>query len=469
MMRRLVLAAGAVVVLGLGASRAQAQGVYLPPDCDMKSGHFLVNSGVVYIKGASEESDPVKKERLLGDAHRNLLDAFDRGQQDNPAAWYFLGRYYVLSDDPIGADSAFTRAEQLAPECREDIAKYRQSLWVPTINAAIESMRTGDYEAAKTELKKAWAVYKDDNVTPFYLGQILGNDGELDSAAYYFGKVIEIGKADTARIDNYNTAILNLGLIDMMQEKWDSAVVWFDKYRADVDPDDAQALTSLATAVARTGDTTRAMLLYDSVLARAPTMGTMDLIQTGTALFQGGEYQKAADAFKLALTKNPYYRPALYNLVNSYLALYNDTTETEEEKPATAQAMEDAAKRLVAVEPHGQEALRLLAAAYQLQREDDSTLAVLERIDKMTWDLNLDVVQVLSGAFRVQGRVVNLTDPPKDVVVPDVTFEFLDDKGNVLATEVMPGKTIAAQQTEPFSLDETTEGVVAARYKVSGP
>lgn len=464
-MRRLVLVAGAAVAMGLTAPQVWAQG-YRSPDCDLKAGHFLVNSGVVYIKGATEESDPVKKERLLDSAYRNLLDAIDRGQQDNPATWYFLGRYYVLKNDPIGADSAFTRAEQMAPECREDIANYRQSLWVPTINAAIEAMQNNDYETAKVDLRKAWAIYKDDNITPFYLGQILGNDGELDSAAYYFEKVIALGTADTARVDNYNTAILNLGLIAMMQEKWDSAVVWFDKYRADVDPDDAQALTSLATAVAQTGDTARAMILYDTVLARAPSMGTMELIQTGTALFQGKQYQKAADAFNLALEKNPYYRPALYNLVNSYLATYNDVEQTDQEKQATAQSMEDAAKRLVAIEPHSQEALRLLAAAYQIQREDDSTLAVLERIDQMKWDLALDVVQMLNGAFTVQGRVVNLKE--EDVTVPDVTFEFLDDKGNVLATEVMPGKTLAAQQTEPFSLTENTEGVVAARYMVNG-
>ncbi|MBE0595464.1 MAG: hypothetical protein IH616_24005, partial [Gemmatimonadales bacterium] len=51
---------------------------------------------------------------------------------------------------------------------------------------------------------------------------------------------------------------------------------------------------------------------------------------------------------------------------------------------------------------------------------------------------------------------------------PDVTFEFLDAQGNVLSTQVLPGKLIAPAQTEPFSIDEPTEGVVAARYKVDG-
>lgn len=464
-MRRSVLVMGVAAMMAVAGPRVAAQG-FVPPDCNLKAGHFLVNSGIVYIKGASEESDLVKKDRLLSDAQRNLLDAIGRGQQDNPAAWYFLGRYYVMRNDPLGADSVFTRAEALAPECSEDIGRYRQSLWVPTINSAIESMQNSDYETARGQLLAAWTIYKQDNVTPFYLGQIYGNDGVLDSATYYFEQVIEIGPADTSRIGNYNTAILNLGLIAMMQDRWQDAVGWFDRYRAEVDPDDAQALTSLAVAVAELGDTARAVLLYDSVLARAPSMDAMDLIQTGTALFQARQYEKAVDAFKLALDKNPYYRPALYNLVNSYLAVHNDVEQSDADKRATAEAMEEAAVRLVSVEPQSGEAMRLLAAAYQLQREDDSTLAVLERIDKMTWDLVLDVMQVLGGTFTIQGRVVNLVE--QDVTVPDVTFEFMDAQGNVLGRQVLPGGTLTAGQSQSFTLEEPMEDVAAARYKLGG-
>lgn len=464
-MRQSVLVVGVAAMVAVAGPRVAAQG-FVPPDCNLKAGHFLVNSGIVYIKGASEESDLVKKDRLLSDAQRNLLDAIDRGQQDNPAAWYFLGRYYVLRNDPIGADSVFTRAEALAPECAEDISLYRQTLWVPTINGAIESMQNGDYVTAKDRLLAAWAVYKQDNVTPFYLGQIYGNDGVLDSATYFFEQVIELGTADTSRIDNYNTAVLNLGLIAMMQDQWQDAVEWFDRYRAEVDADDPQAMTSLAVAVAQSGDTARAIALYDTVLARASSFDALELIQTGTALFQASQYQKAVDAFQLALDKNPFYRPALYNLVNSYLAVYNDVEQSDEQKLATAQAMEAAAVRLVRVEPQSAEAMRLLAAAYQLQREDDSTLAVLERIDKMTWELVLDVMQELSGTFSIQGRAVNLGE--QDVTMPPVTFEFLDAQGNVLSTQVLPGGTLTAGQAQPFTLEEPTEGVVAARYKVGG-
>jgi hypothetical protein len=77
-MRTLVVVVGLTLSCGSMAPVAFAQ-AYQPPDCDLPSGHFLVNSGVVYIKGASEEADSVKRANLLNSAERNLIDALDRG------------------------------------------------------------------------------------------------------------------------------------------------------------------------------------------------------------------------------------------------------------------------------------------------------------------------------------------------------------------------------------------------------
>jgi tetratricopeptide (TPR) repeat protein len=450
---------------------AVAQG-YQEPGCDLPSGHFLVNSGKVYIKGASEEGDPVKRERLLGDARRNLENALDRGQEDNPTVWYYLGRYYVMTSDPIGADSVFTRAEELAPECAEDIAGYRQRLWVPAINGAIQKLREGNLAEARPLLQQAWAIYPSDNRAPYFLAQLFYNERAVDSAVHYFNEVVDLGRGDSTVSDNYDMSVINLALLYTQTQE--SAVVWFDKYRAEVDPNDAQALTGLARAAAATGDSARALLLYDSILVRAPDMAALDLFKTGESLFLAGQYQRAVTAFTLGLEKNPYYRPGLYNLVNSHLAVYNELDESLEDGPdstvagkqdSTVAAMEDAALRLVAVDPNSADAMRLLAASYQLQQKDDSTLALLERIEALTFDVVIDVMQPFDGAFTVQGRLTNRSEEA-EVEVPEIEWEFLDEAGNVLSTQIMPGKTLAAGATEPFSVEETTEGVVAARYTV---
>jgi tetratricopeptide (TPR) repeat protein len=423
-----------------------------------------VNSGVVYIKGASEEADRVKRERMLTDARRNLIDALARGQEGNPAVWYFLGRYYVMTNDLLGADSSFDRAEQTAPECAEDIKFYRQVLWVPTMNAAMDSMRAGSFESATALLRKAHAVFSSDNLAPYYLARIFGNQGDLDSAVEYFTRVVELGTADTARTENYETAMFNIGLIYSMRDMPDSAIGWFDRYRSEIDPNDPQALTGLASALKDAGQTERAMLMYDSIMVRASEMSAIALFQTGEALFVGEEYWKSADAFKLGLEKNPYSRLALYNLSNAYLAINNNDDLPAAEKDSAAVAMEGAARRLVTVDPLNSESLNLLAASFQLQGKDDSTLAVLERREALAYEIHVDSEQAIDGGYTIQGRLVN----PKgaEASVPEILFEFLDADGNVLTTESVQPSTLAGNATSTFSLTGVGEDLIAARYRV---
>jgi tetratricopeptide (TPR) repeat protein len=455
------VAIAAGVALGAGASPAQAQ--YREPDCDLSTGHFLVNSGVVYIKGAAEEVDPVKKDRLLRDARRNLLQAIDRGQADNPAVWYFMGRYYAMARDAVGADSAFDRAERLQPDCREDIAFYRRNLWVPLVNMALDSMQAGSTDAAKDLLRQANTAYQEDIVSFFYLASLYGNEGDLDSALNYFKQVAVMGTEDADRMESYSVSVFNTGLIHGMLEQWDSAAVWYRKYR-DLNPSDPEGLTGLAQAYAQAGDTERAMVLYDSILANAAEMGALQLFQTGEKLFIVQRFDVAAQAFEAGLEKNPYFRPALYNVVNCYLAIAEDDSLSREERRAAAVTMESHAQRLVAVDPHNRESLRLLAAAYQLQRKQQATLEALERIEAMAFDVELDVLQETEGGFAVEGRLVNAREDLTQV--PAITVEFLDAVGNVLAEERLESRTLDAGESAPFALAADGEEIVAARYTV---
>ncbi len=465
-MRKLLVGIAAASGVAVAAPQAMAQGGFQPPQCELSTGHFLVNSGVTYIKSASEESDKDKRERLLNDAHRNLVDAMQRGQQDNPAAWYYLGRYYVMTSDAFGADSAFDKAEQMAPECADDIKSYRERLWVPTINRAIEIMRQGAFDGAKDILLEAWAIYPEDNLTPYYLARIYGSNGVLDSAIHFFKATVALGDADSSRTQNYQDAVFNVGLVYSMQEEWDSAAVWYRRYRTEVNPDDSQALTGLARALERSGKGEEALQLYDSVLARAPIMDAMDLFRAGEALFVAEQFHKSARAFSLGLEKTPNFRPGLYNLANTYLAICNDDNEPREARDKAAQAMEAVTRKLVSIDPQSSEAMRLLAASFQLQRKDDSTLAVLERIEALTFDVYLDMMQADEGGYTIQGRVTNMGST--DVVMPGLSFEFLDAQGNVVTTSALETRTLTAGSSEPFTVRVAGEGIVAARYKVEG-
>jgi tetratricopeptide (TPR) repeat protein len=464
-MKRLVVVVG--IAAGLTLSTAPASAQWRDADCDLRgAGHFLVNSGKVYLEGASNERDETKQQRLLADAQRNFLEAIERGEDDNPAVWYYLGRYYVLAGDPLGADSAFDRAEQMEPACAEDMGLHRRIMWVPLVNEALDSMQVSAWDGAKPFLYGANAIFDEDIIAFYYLARIYGSEGEMDSAIVYFRKVAEMGTEDEARTENYATSVYNLGLIYGMIGEPDSAAVWFERYRA-INPADFEAMAGLAQAYAQMGDTERAAALYDSVLSQAEGMAAMDLFRTGESLFMAEDYALAAQAFEMGLAKNRFFRPALYNLTNAYLAICQDDSTSEEDVHKAAAAMESAARRLVDVDPYSYDANSLLAAAYQLQQMDDSTLAVLERLETHTWSVEIELQQAISGGFAVQGTLTNLSDEAT-AQTELLTFEFVDGEGNVLATETVEAQSLGIDEEYPFELMVGGEGVVAARYRVGG-
>ena len=109
-------AVGLLVCLGVVAPAGAAAQVWLPAACDIKPGHYLVNSGTLYLKSAATTKFEDQRTKDLKDANRVLTQAVTSGgQEKNAAAWYYFGRYYLMSQDLVGADSAFTKALALAP------------------------------------------------------------------------------------------------------------------------------------------------------------------------------------------------------------------------------------------------------------------------------------------------------------------------------------------------------------------
>ncbi len=121
------------------------------------------------------------------------------------------------------------------------------------------------------------------------------------------------------------------------------------------------------------------------------------------------------------------------------------------------------AQRLVVVDPHSASALRLLAASYQLQGQEDSTLAVLERAQALTFDVTVSVFRPVSGGgFEVRGIIINLSD--ESLTVPAIRFEFVNEAGEVVETAEIPQQTIEPESMAPFQLRPSSEGMAAWRY-----
>jgi tetratricopeptide (TPR) repeat protein len=471
-----VFAAGATVFWVLTTSPAGAQGrQFVQPTCDVPKGHYLINSAVLYLQNAGRTRFQDQRQRDLRDAQRVLNEAItEKGQDQNGAAWYYLARYYQEVQDLPGADSAFTRAGALLPDCAADIRENRRRLWVPILNRAVDQIRAGDNAAAIEGLRRANAIYRDEPPAFYYMGQIYANMQQQDSAIAYFTKALEISRLphnvdNPSYEDGRKDATFNIARLYHMAESYDSAIVWYARFRAAY-PSDPQALTGMAAALEDAGREGEAVTLYDSVLVLADSMPTLELFQAGVAMFRAQRFDRAAEAFERGAQRNPYFRDGLFNLANTYLSLANaiDSTkpaaEQERLRKEYGQQMAPIAVRLAEVDPRSSTALRLLAASYQLRGDEDSTLAVLERIEALPFEVTVSAFTPSGSSFDVRGLITNRRS--ESTQVPALTFEFVTEAGDVVQSLTVDAQTLEADGLAPFTLAPVGEGIAAWRYRV---
>jgi tetratricopeptide (TPR) repeat protein len=467
MMLRLARVTGLVGAMLLAAAPTAAQrGRWQSAQCELNTGHYLVNSAVLYLRNATETRFPDQRERDMRDALRVLNQAIDQGRTDDPAVWYLLGRYYRMETDLPGADSAFDRAETLAPACATDINVYRRQLWVPTLNRGVDAVQNGEDDAARAAFYEAEAIFSLEPPAPYYLAQIYTTDEPDSAIAYYREAIARASDSANAANESYQgikrNSTFNAARLFHREEQYDSAAAWYRRYR-EIDPDDAQALTGLAEVLAAGGHVDEGLALYDTVLARADSLPTLDVFATGVALYRAERYERAAEAFEKGLERNPQFRDALFNLANTYLSMADDSGTATARRRELGERMEPVVRRLIEVDPHNEASQRLLAASYQLRGMSDSTLAVLERVEAAPFHITVSLFQsVGGGTWEVRGLITTVGDAA--VPVPEITFEFIDEPGEVVHTEVLPAQSVEA--AAPFGFRVLGETIAAWRYRV---
>ena len=471
-MKQLVLTAAATVVLLGVAQPVSAQGLtfYMPPNCELDTQHFLVRNAELYIKAATEARSDEQRVRSIDDAKRVLMDALEAGEETNAGVWYFLGRAYALESDLPGADSAFTKAEALYPECVEDMDNQRRSLWVPFYNKGAEALDAGDLVTAREALAQADQVSNKEPFVPYYLASVLISQNDIPGALEMFKKTIGMGQSEGDYEESYVTSLFNAGRLNHMLQQWDSAAVWYAKYR-EVSPDDREALTGLLQVLESGGHAEEALAFTDTILEHADVMTDIGLFSAGVSLFQANRFETAIRVFRAGLRKNRHYRDGVYNLAQAYFAIANpgdsSQTATEDEQELrddAAKEMLDVAKRLRQIDPATESSIRLLAAAYQLNGDTAATLDALERIEALSFDVRISVFRPTDAGYQMEGMLVN---PKEDeATVPDIVFEFVNIDGRVVTTETVSGRTMTSKATNGFALSPLGEGIVAWRYKI---
>ena len=489
----------AVVATALTA-RGAAQGEWRGPTCDLKPGHYLVNSGVLYLKNAAETKFADQRLKDLRDALKVLEQAVTTAnQQKNPAAWYYLGRYYLATNDAAGADSAFTKAVALAPACANDVNMYRRQLWMPLMNAGIAAWQAGNTDSAIASFRRANQLYAGEPTGFVYLATLLSNGQQPDSAAKYFKLAIQAAH-DPKYTKDRQDAMFNLARVYHGAQRYDDAVAAYREYLA-VYLHDMQATAGLAAVYSLMGKRDEAMAMYKQVLEHADSASATDLFAVARAILDGipnppdtatlgkecraearkasrtltarqvalrcdsvttqaihdydaaarGHYRLVLQAVEAGLAKDPYDRDALL-IYTGAAALAGDT----------ARAF-SASQRLYAVDPLNRQTLRMAAQAWRLKGKGDSTLHYLQLAESLPVEVTVEGFKPGEHDAVLSAVVSN----PRSTASPPLTltFEFLSAKGEVVATVAQEVAAIAPGANVTFDLKPKGAGIVAWRYK----
>jgi tetratricopeptide (TPR) repeat protein len=473
-MRKWILAFGFVVVGTsviaaqepvLSTRVAQAQpSQYKTPDCSLKNGHFMVGSGSTYLKSATETSIEGNRVRLISDAKRVLNEAItEKNQAENGAAWFYLGRAYLMEGDVAGADSAFTKAETYAPQCVEEIGRFRRTAWATLVPPATKFLEDGVGDSAITLLRQAHLIYRGEPNAMYMLGIYYNDQQQLDSAAAYFRQAADVSASNPELSAQRNKSTFNLAVIlgqagrhAEAVDAWRNYVQWL--------PDDQDGKKGLAQAFRGAGMIDSAMAIEAELVAAVGAGGEIDagasnadLFSYGVNAFNAKDYDAAISAFSIVHEREPNNRDAIFNLTNSFYAK-QDTTRLI--------AM---AQQLVAIDPMNEYAQKLLGEGYRLANQTDELLEVVTAIEAAPFNFDVknfrptaDGASLMAQAIGRQAK--DIQGEPIAVEPVVLSVEFLAEGGTVVTTEEVTVPVLEPEAVHEVTVEGTGAGIVAWRY-----
>lgn len=475
--------ASAIILLSVGVTAANAQQPtlndrvaksmptqYQAASCGIKPNHFKVSSAAGYLKSAIETDVPESKVRILGQGQKVVLEAIQQnGQEKNPAAWYYLGRIYLMQGDLYHGDSALTRAEQLAPGCAKEIAGYRRNAWVALVKAGNKFEEDKNTDSALALYRQAGAIYRGSPITYYQIASILNEKGQADSAAYYFGQAVAAvgASTDTADLKYRDRSAFNQGALLLNSKKYDQAAGVFEQYLKWV-PGDNEAKRGLAAAYRGQGKVEQAQAVEKELVAAggAPAgagaapgaAASQDLMTAGVNAYNDKKYKDAAAAFEKLVAAEPYNRDALSNLSNTYLAM------------KAGPKLADAATRLVAIEPLSETALKLQGEGYKQSSKVDAAVKTAEQVLALPADVKAsDFATTGNGAtltLSATGRAAQTpTGKPIAPVPVPIVVEFLNPTGAVVTSQETQIPALASGASQEVKVAAQGGGIAAWRYK----
>ena len=439
------------------------------PACELKEGHFLVSSAKTKVSSQAGSSDPVIGARLLKQGREISLDAItNKGQDKNPAAWYWLGRITLLEGDMVGADSAFTRAVALAPQCKADVQDFRSRAWSGLVLGAQEFVTQKNVDSAKVLYRAALAINREAPHGFNGLAGIFYDAGQTDSAIAYFSLAAATNPTDPAYVKVRNKAAFNAAVLLVNARRFAEAVPAFQRYLS-FEPDDIAAKKGLAQAYRGAGMADSAQAMERMLVASAGAGGANaggddgvsedDLMEIAIKQYNDKNYAEAVTTFGRILAVNPNNRNALFTLANAYVALQQGSDAS-----ATAQ-------KLIALEPLSENDHTLWAQGQKLAGSQDGLYKALVAREGLLVNVEVENLKVAPDGASLSGKITGReAHDENNKLLPGraltLVVEFLGKGGAVVASQEVSVPPLKPGETAALNAEGKGAGIQAWRYRV---
>ncbi len=462
------------------------------PECGIKPGHFRVKGAAVYVETAMRNS--INRDRLLDDSRRTVSEAIsEEDQDDNPGAWYILGRVYLYLADVEGADSSFTRVDSLAPECAPEVTALRRNTWIVIRNYALGQMQRSEVDSSLTTYRAGLQIYRGEADAYYVMASIHERAEQPDSVVFYLNASLSVEDTTESGVRIRRNAVRRLSRIYAAMGEVDSAVKYLqvvaDQAAA---KDDTVSLLAAQSQIARTYFTgeryPEALVAFRVLEAGKPddqmvkrniatvfqAMGQMDsaqavmaglgsgvtamdttsarfLINRGVNKYSNQDYLAAAADFTRALETEPSNRMAMINLGLAY--------NNMKDGPELVQV----AERSIAREPLHELSYQFLVQGYVYQQNNKAREAT-NMLDALPITIDSMAIQNSPGLMTITGVAFGRTKPSAPV---NLLFEFIGEDGAVLASTEVAIPALEPKGRSDFAAQGNVEGIVNWRYKVN--
>jgi tetratricopeptide (TPR) repeat protein len=408
----------------------------------------------------AEAAEGERRQELYEQALEQSLRGVEAAP-NNPQHYYLAGIAHAGLDDFEAADTMWDRALEMFPDFEGDIAIAREQAWAQAFNHGVNAYNAGDLDEAVEQWRRANQVFDRRPEAYFNLAAVYSQREQYDRAIDAFRSSVqalerapgrELTEEEQAeREESRLSALQNLGNLQLFTEQFGEAEQTFRRL-AELRPDDVQARSSLATALARQGRQAEAMQVYTELLGQ-PGLSSQEMMSVGVGLFQAQEYGRAADAFRRITEMQPNNRDAWYNFLN---ALY------------AQERWQDAipvAERLLELDPLNENANLILLQAFRDTRQQQRALAVAER--NQAAPIHVDDLQMRFDNGRATLRGAASGNRAAQGTPVRLEFTFYGEEGQTLGTQTVTVNAPAQNATAPFDVSMAVDAQPTGfRYRV---